>query len=207
VSILDDHSAVLRRALERLGELEAPLRAAADSVARSFRAGGSLLAAGNGGSAAEAQHLTGELVGRLHPDRERQALPAVALHADTSTLTAVGNDYGYDRIFARQVEAIGRAEDVLVVLSTSGSSKNLVSAVDVASHLGMVTIGLLGPGVRPLHERCTHVLSVPTDSLQAIQECHLVLLHVLVEQVEDLLAGTAPEQGNAGASQPPSAVL
>lgn len=191
MGILDDHSAVLRRALEQLGALDEPLRAAAVAVATSFRAGGKLLAAGNGGSAAEAQHLTGELVGRLHPSRERDALPAVALHADTSTLTAVGNDYGYDRVFARQVEAIGRPEDVLVVLSTSGASPNLVAAVDVATELGMTTVGLLGPDVRPLHERCTHVLAVPSDSLQAIQECHLVLLHVLVEEVEDLLVPAA----------------
>lgn len=197
MSILDDHSAVLRRALDRLSELDEPLLAAADSVARSFRAGGKLLAAGNGGSAAEAQHLTGELIGRLHPARERGALPAVALHADTSTLTAVGNDYGYDRVFARQVEGIGRTGDVLVVLSTSGASPNLVKAVEAAEDLEMVTIGLLGPGPRPLHEQCTHVLAVPTDSLQAIQECHLVLLHVLVELVEDLLADVAA--GTSGA--------
>jgi D-sedoheptulose 7-phosphate isomerase len=189
MSTLDDHSVVLRRALEQLGELDEPLQAAAVSIARSFRAGGKLLAAGNGGSAAEAQHLTAELIGRLHPNRERPALPAVALHADTSTLTALANDYGYHRIFARQVEAIGRADDVLVVLSTSGTSRNLVAAVDVANELGIVTVGLLGRGVRPLHERCTHVLAVPADSLQAVQECHLVLVHVLVEQVEDLLAG------------------
>jgi phosphoheptose isomerase len=191
VSNLDDHSAVLRRALDQLGELDAPLRAAATSIAQSFRAGGKLLAAGNGGSAAEAQHLTSELIGRVHPARERHALPAVALHADTSTVTAVANDYGYDRIFARQVEAFGRAGDVLVVLSTSGASKNLVSAVDVATEREMVTIGLLGRGVRPLHERCAHVLAVPSDSLEAVQECHLVLVHVLVEQVEDLVGGAA----------------
>ncbi len=186
---LGTHAAELRSALERLGELDSQLEAGAAAIARSFGRGGKLLAAGNGGSAAEAQHLTGELVGRLHPARERRALPAIALHADTSTLTAVGNDYGYDRIFARQVEAIGRGDDVLVVLSTSGSSKNLVSAVEVASELGMTSIGLLGPGVRPLHERCNHVLAVQSESLQAIQECHLVLLHVLVERVEDLLSG------------------
>jgi len=187
MSILEDHAAILRRALDRLPELDGPLQAAAGSIARSFCAGGKLLAAGNGGSAAEAQHLTAELVGRLHAARERPALAAIALHADTSTLTAVGNDYGYDRIFSRQVEAIGRADDVLVVLSTSGASRNLVNAVDVATDLGMVTIGLLGPGVRPLHELCAHVLAVPADSLQAVQECHLLLVHVLVEQVEDLL--------------------
>src|SRR5579862_8750438 len=177
MSNLDDRVAALRRALDHMGELEEPLHAAAGSIVRCFRTGGKLLAAGNGGSAAEAQHLTGELIGRLHPGRERQALPAIALHADTSALTAVGNDYGYERIFSRQVEAIGRADDVLVVLSTSGASRNLVNAVDVATDRGMVTVGLLGPGVRPLHERCTHVLAVHADSLQAVQECHLVLVH------------------------------
>ncbi len=190
MSILGDRAVELGRALDRLDDLDAPLQAAAKAIAGSFRQGGKLLAAGNGGSAAEAQHLTGELVGRLHPARERRALPAIALHADTSALTAVGNDYGYDRIFARQVEALGRAGDVLVVLSTSGASENLVRAVDVATGLGVVTIGLLGPGTRPLHETCDHVLAVPTDSLQAVQECHLLLIHVLVELVEDLLAAS-----------------
>ena len=131
--------------------------------------------------------LSAEMVGRLHPDRERAALPAIALHADSSTMTAVGNDYGFDQVFARQVEAIGRAGDVLVVLSTSGRSANLVAAVDAANALGIATVGLLGRGPRPLHERCTVVLAVPSDALQAVQECHLVLVHALVEQVEDLL--------------------
>ena len=152
------------------------------------------MAAGNGGSAAEAQHLTGEFLGRLDPARERRALPAVALHADTSTLTAVGNDYGFDSVFSRQVEALGCANDVLVVLSTSGASTNLVRAVEAASDRGMISVGLLGPGSRPLHERCTHVLAVPTDSPQAVQECHLVLVHALVELVEDLLSDTVGSQ-------------
>lgn len=191
MSILQDHATVLRRALERLGELEAPLGEAAASIASSIRTGGKLLAAGNGGSAAEAQHLSSELIGRLHPDRERPGIAAVALTADTTTLTALGNDYGYERVFARQVEAIGRRGDVLLVLSTSGASPNLVHAVDTANQLGMATVGLLGSGSRPLHERCTHVLAVPTDSQQAIQECHLVLVHVLVEAVEDLLNAPA----------------
>jgi D-sedoheptulose 7-phosphate isomerase len=187
VTILGRRGAALRDALDRLGELDAPLQAVAEAVADSFRGGGKLLAAGNGGSAAEAQHLTAELVGRLEPGRERGGLPAVALHADTSTLTALGNDYGYERVFARQVEALGRAGDVLVVLSTSGASRNLVAAVDAAAGLRMVTVGLLGPAVRPLHERCAHVLAVPTTDMQTVQECHLVLVHALVAQVEDVL--------------------
>jgi D-sedoheptulose 7-phosphate isomerase len=188
VSLLESRAADLQAALERIGRLDDPVRAAADAIAASFAAGGKLLAAGNGGSAAEAQHLTGELVGRLVPTRERGALPAISLHADTSSLTAVGNDYGYDQVFARQVEAIGRTGDVLLVLSTSGASRNLVAAVDVANARGLVTIGLLGPGVKPLHERCAHVIAVDSPSMQVVQECHLLLLHVLAEQVEDLVA-------------------
>jgi D-sedoheptulose 7-phosphate isomerase len=188
MSLLDSRAAELQAALGRIGELDGVITSAATAVATSFRDGGKLLAAGNGGSAAEAQHLTGELVGRLVPTRERAALPAIALHADTSSLTAVGNDYGYDQVFARQVEAIGRAGDILLVLSTSGASANLVAATDVANERGLVTIGLLGPGVKPLHERCTYVLAVDTPSMQVVQECHLLLLHVLAEQVEDLLA-------------------
>jgi D-sedoheptulose 7-phosphate isomerase len=187
MSLLSSHAATLREALDRLGELDAPLTAAAESIARSISAGGKILAAGNGGSAAEAQHFTAELLGRLNPGRERGPLPAIALHADTSTITALGNDYGYEEVFSRQVEALGRPEDVLVVFSTSGASQNLVSAVEVATKIGLDTIGVLGQTPRALHESCGYVLAVPSDSLAAVQECHLVLLHVLVEQTEDLL--------------------
>ena len=193
MTVLVHHVGELRKALDRLHEIEVPLVAAAGSIARSFGAGGKLLAAGNGGSAAEAQHLTGEFLGRLERARDRHALPAVALHADTSTLTAVGNDYGFDSVFSRQVEALGCANDVLVVLSTSGASTNLVRAVEAANDRGMISVGLLGPGSRPLHERCTHTLAVPSESPQTIQECHLVLVHALVEMVEDLLSDTAGE--------------
>jgi len=191
MSILDDRAAELRQVLDHIADLDRPLGESANVIAASFRSGGKLLAAGNGGSAAEAQHLTSELIGRLNPERDRHALPAIALHADSSTVTALGNDYGYEEVFARQVEALGRAGDVLVVLSTSGASQNLVRAVDVANGLGLTTIGLLGQGARPLHERCTHVLAVPSDSQQAVQESHLLLVHVLVEQVEDVMSGGA----------------
>lgn len=187
MSVLRSHAEELAAALGRLPEIDDAVEAAAAGVAGCFRGGGKLLAAGNGGSAAEAQHLTGELVGRLHPDRERQALPAIALHADTSALTAVANDYGYERVFARQVEALGQPGDVLVLLSTSGSSGNLVAAAETARARAMVSIGLLGPTRRALHELCDHVLAVPSPALAAIQECHLVLVHVLVERIEDLL--------------------
>jgi D-sedoheptulose 7-phosphate isomerase len=189
---LEAHLAALRQSLDQFDGLIEPLERVAQSIAQSFRTGAKLLAAGNGGSAAEAQHLTSELVGRLHPDRERGALPAVALHADTSTLTAVANDYGYDQVFARQVEAIGRAGDVLVVLSTSGASMNLVNATTVANDVGMVTVGLLGGSGRQLHDRCQHVLAVPSDDVQVVQECHLVLVHLLVERIDELLAIAPP---------------
>jgi D-sedoheptulose 7-phosphate isomerase len=187
MSILESRAADLQSALSRIGDLDEAMARVAKAIADSFRDGGKLLAAGNGGSAAEAQHLTGELIGRLTPTRERAAFPAIALHADTSSLTAVANDYGYDQVFARQVDALGRPGDVLLVLSTSGASRNLVAAVDVANERGLVTLGLLGPGMKPLHKACRHVLAVETPSMQVVQECHLLLLHVLAEQVEDLV--------------------
>lgn len=187
MTTLSHHLVALRRTLDDLEAVDSALAGAADAIASALSAGGKVLVAGNGGSAAEAQHLTGEFVGRLHPDRERGALAAVALHADTSTMTAVANDYGYDEVFARQVQAIGRDGDVLIALSTSGSSRNLVRAVEAAEDLGMTTVGLLGATPRDLHELCTHVVAVPSDRIQAVQECHLVLVHVLTEMVEDRL--------------------
>jgi len=187
VSLLGEHAAELGRTLELLPRLESELGSASTAIADAFGAGAKVLTAGNGGSAAEAQHLSSELVGRLSAARERAALPAVALHADTSTLTAVANDYGYEQVFARHVEALGRRGDVLVVLSTSGASKNLVAAVDRARDLELVTVGLLGQTPRVLHERCDHVLAVPSADAQVVQECHIVLIHVLVELVENEL--------------------
>ena len=189
MTVLQRHADNLRAAFDRFAELEQPLADAAAAIATSLGAGGKVLAAGNGGSAAEAQHLTSEMIGRLHPDRERAALAAVALHADTSTMTAVGNDYGYEQVFARQVQGIGRPEDVLVLLSTSGSSRNLVLAAEAARTIGMTTVGLVGPVPRDLHRLCDHVLGMPSDCMQAVQVCHLVVVHSLVEQVEDLLIG------------------
>jgi len=186
---LRSHGEELAAAVARLHELQATLDDAASAIAASMRAGGKVMAAGNGGSAAEAQHLTGELTGRLAPDRERGPLPAVALHADTSSVTALANDYGYEQVFARQVAGLGRQGDVLVVLSTSGASPNLVEAVTTARDIGVASIGLLGPERRALHNLCDHVLAVPMGSLQTVQECHLVLVHALVEAIEEQLGG------------------
>ncbi len=146
--------------------------------------GGRLLIAGNGGSAAEAQHLAAELVGRMR--HERPAYSAIALTADTSSLTAIGNDYGYDRVFARQVEAHGRRGDVLILLSTSGRSDNLVAAADAARQLALTSWALTGPAPNPLAVRCDDAVAVPADA-QTVQELHLVAVHALCEQVEAAL--------------------
>lgn len=187
--LFDRHADQLRAALDGLSDHVDVIDAAATALAESLRAGGRVLAAGNGGSAAEAQHFTAELLGRLQPDRERDPLPAIALHADTSTLTAVANDHGYEDVFARQVRGLGRTGDVFVGLSTSGASANVVRAAEYARERDMATIALVGGRRGPLHEACDHVVAVPSDRIGAIQECHLVLVHVLVERTEDLLFG------------------
>ena len=151
----DELAAELAAHVDRLGQALPALRAAAPTLARwgedlghRLVAGGRLLAAGNGGSAAEAQHLTAELVGRF--DRDRRALSAIALHADTSSLSAIGNDYGFAQVFARQVRAHARPGDVVVLFSTSGRSPNLVEAASAAAALGATSWALTGPGPNPL---------------------------------------------------------
>jgi D-sedoheptulose 7-phosphate isomerase len=163
-----------------------------EHLARVLAGGGRLLVAGNGGSAAEAQHLSAELVGKLRDDRP--AYSAIALTAETSSLTAIGNDYGYERVFARQVEAHGRRGDVLVLLSTSGRSKNLLAAADVARERGLTSWAMTGPLPNPLGMCCDDVLAVPADS-QTAQELHLVAVHVLCEQVEAALPATGAGAG------------
>ncbi|HEY3001033.1 MAG TPA: SIS domain-containing protein [Kribbellaceae bacterium] len=148
--------------------------------------GGRLLAAGNGGSAAEAQHLTAELVGRF--ETGRPPLSAIALHAETSSLTAIGNDFGYDETFARQVEAHGRPGDVLLLLSTSGRSPNLLAAAGRARRLGLQVWALCGRTPNPLADAADRVLAVDTESTAAVQEVHLVAVHALCAGIEEHLA-------------------
>lgn len=153
-----------------------------------LRQGGRLLAAGNGGSAARAQHLTAELVGRCRD--ERPALSALALHSDTSSLTAIANDYGYDAGFARQVEAHGRSGDVLIALSTSGRSPNLLAAARTARALEMTTWALTGPAPNPLADACDDAIYVEAAGMATVHEVHQVALHLLCAAVDDaLLAG------------------
>ncbi|CAL9351530.1 SIS domain-containing protein [Streptomyces sp. NPDC057794] len=148
--------------------------------------GGRLLAAGNGGSAAQAQHLTAELVGRYR--RERRAYSAIALHAETSSVTAIGNDYGFDHVYARQVTAHGRPGDVLVLLSTSGRSANLVAAAVTARQAGLRVWALTGRGPNPLAEAAHEALCVDADSTATVQETHLVAVHLLCECFDTAVA-------------------
>lgn len=140
---------------------------------------------GNGGSAADAQHIAAELVGRFK--KERRGLPAIALTTDTSILTAVGNDYGYEQVFARQVEALASAGDVLIGISTSGNSSNVVEAVKAAKRLGIKTIGLTGARGGVLKTLCDEVLVVPSDVTARIQEAHILIGHIWCELIDELL--------------------
>ncbi|HEX7272425.1 MAG TPA: D-sedoheptulose 7-phosphate isomerase [Casimicrobiaceae bacterium] len=159
-------------------------RIAAACVA-ALRDGCKVLFAGNGGSAADAQHLAGELVSRFAYDRP--GLPAFALTTDTSVLTAIGNDYGYERVFARQVEAVGVAGDVFFGLSTSGRSPNVLNALEVARAKRLVTVGMTGRGGGHMPGRCDHLLRIPSDVTPRIQEGHIAVGHAICQIIEEAL--------------------
>lgn len=149
-----------------------------------FRRGNKILVAGNGGSAADAQHLASELVARFEFDRP--GLPAIALTTDTSALTAIGNDYGYEFLFSRQVEALARPGDLFFGITTSGNSKNVLKAMDAAARLGVTRIALCGSGGR-VHEIAEHVLAAPSTHTPRIQECHILIIHILCALLEENL--------------------
>ncbi|MEZ6234157.1 MAG: SIS domain-containing protein [Phycisphaerales bacterium] len=155
--------------------------AVARVVAASIAAGGKVLACGNGGSLCDAMHFCEELTGRFRADRP--ALPAIAC-IDPGHLTCTANDFGYEHVFARWVEALGRSSDVLVVLSTSGNSPNIVRAVEAAAGRGLTTVALLGKGGGALKGRCTHEWLAPGATSDRIQEIHMLVLHALVERIE-----------------------
>lgn len=159
---------------------------AAMLIARCLRGGGKLLLFGNGGSAADAQHLAAEFVGRFRI--ERQALPAIALTTDSSILTAVGNDYGFDQIFARQVQALGRPGDVAIGISTSGNSPNVTSAITQAAKQELKTIGLAGKDGGSLAKCVDISITVASTNVAMIQECHITIGHILCELVENELS-------------------
>ena len=148
---------------------------------------GKILIAGNGGSAADAQHFAGELVSRFLFDRP--ALSAIALTTDSSILTAIGNDYGYEDVFARQIQAHGRSGDVFIAISTSGNSANILKAIQTAKAIGLVVIGLTGRSGGKMKDMCDVCLCAPSDSTPRIQECHLFFEHTLCACIEESLFG------------------
>ena len=180
---------------EALGILEtrsALVTSAAAMIGDALTNGRKVLACGNGGSAAEAQHFVAELVGRFL--RERDAWAAIALTTDPSVLTAVANDYGFEAVFARQVAALGRRGDVLVAFSTSGRSPNVIAAAHEASRRGLRVIALTGSDPGPLGRLGDVSLAVPSESTPLIQEVHTILVHLLCERVESALAGETMER-------------
>jgi D-sedoheptulose 7-phosphate isomerase len=152
-----------------------------------FKKDGKILIAGNGGSAADSQHFAGELVSRFHFDRP--ALSAIALTTDSSILTAIGNDYGYEDVFARQIQAHGRSGDVFIAISTSGNSANILKAIQTAKAIGLVVIGLTGRSGGKMKDMCDVCLCAPSDSTPRIQECHLFFEHTLCACIEESLFG------------------
>ena len=173
--------------------LLAVLNEAAERTAAALRSGNKLMAAGNGGSAADAQHLVTEFVSRLCDDRP--AMRAVALTTNSSILTAVGNDYGYERVFARQIEALGQAGDVFMGISTSGTSPNVLRALERSKEMGIVTIGLGGRTGGRMPPLCDYCIRIPSDVTMYIQQAHLALEHIFCMIVEQRYF--APDHGAA----------
>jgi D-sedoheptulose 7-phosphate isomerase len=170
------------RVMELLRTAGPTLDAIADATIAAFHAGGRLYVCGNGGSAADAQHIAGELLGRFK--RDRRALPALALSTDTSTLTAIANDMGYERVFARQLEGLLRPGDVVWLLSTSGNSPNILAAAQTARARGAFVAGFSGASGGRLAALCDVLLRVPHDASDRIQEGHMLAYHYLCERVE-----------------------
>lgn len=178
-SLIEDR----RAGIDALRDQAAMIERIIDVIEASLRAGGKLLTCGNGGSAAEAMHLSEELIGRYRKNRD--PLAAICLAADPTALTCIANDFGYDEVFARQVRGLGRAGDVLVVLSTSGKSANLIKALEAAQSAGMQTIGLLGRPGSPAEALCDVALTPDVDSSAIVQELHLATIHLILEALDE----------------------
>ena len=182
IGVLKDAAA----AHERMAERASTIVAAAGAIAAALKSGRAILTFGNGGSAADAQHFAAEMVGRY--ERDRKAWPAIALTTDTSALTAVGNDYGFDRVFARQIEALGREGDVAIGISTSGNSPNVLRGLEAAKARGLTTIALTGRGGEA-GKIAAHHIAVNEARTSRVQEVHATVLHVICELVEQELNG------------------
>ena len=171
------------------GDLPATVARAGELLAEALRGGGKVLFCGNGGSAADAQHLAAELVGRLDASSDRDPLPGIALTTDTSILTAVANDFGYEEVFARQVRALARPGDVLVCLSTSGGSENVLRAARDAKALGARVVALVGPAASPLDDAADVSMHLPGETSGQVQQGHIAVGHALCALAESALSG------------------
>lgn len=178
-SELEGHLATIKATFA----LEADIKKACETAVATLKAGGKILLCGNGGSAADAQHIAAELTGRYKT--ERSALAGIALTTDTSALTAIGNDYGYEFVFSRQLEALGREGDLLIAISTSGNSGNVVKALELARKIGIKTIGLSGRTGGAMNELCELNLVVPSNDTPRIQEMHIMIGHIICQAIDD----------------------
>ncbi len=186
IRAIGDSISVKQKILEDEGLLNS-IHDIADECIAAYRQGNRVLLAGNGGSAADAQHIAAEFVGRYAFDRT--GLPAIAFTTDTSMLTAIANDYGFDQIFRRQLEANGSKDDVFIGISTSGNSANVVAALQRARELDIITVGLTGQGGGEMQSLCDYCLQVPSTSTPRIQESHIMLGHIICDLVEETLFG------------------
>jgi D-sedoheptulose 7-phosphate isomerase len=184
IAMLDRSAALKRRVAQELGD---QVLATVDACERSLRARGKLMFCGNGGSAADAQHLATELLIRLRSSVARNAWPAIALTLDPAMLTAAGNDFGFDQVFERPLRGLGHAGDVLFGITTSGRSPNVVRALQAAREMGIVTVGMLGGDGAPALNWCDIALLVPDRETARVQECHITLGHAVLELLEDRL--------------------
>lgn len=180
-------SIAVKEAILADGGFQDKIAKAASMFVAAFRGGGKVLFCGNGGSAADAQHIAAELSGRFYTDRA--PLYAEALHVNSSYLTAVANDFGYDAVFARMVEAAGRPGDVLVAISTSGNSSNILNTIEAAKKNGMEVIGMTGESGGKMKDRCDLLLNVPSTDTPRIQESHILIGHIICLMVEQELFG------------------
>jgi D-sedoheptulose 7-phosphate isomerase len=187
---INDSISVKQKILED-AELLHSVEKVANECVEAYSRGNRVLLAGNGGSAADAQHIAAEFVSRYAFDRP--GLAAIALTTDTSILTAIGNDYGYEQIFRRQLQANGRQGDIFIGISTSGNSPNVLAALQCAKELGITAVGLTGQGETKMHEHCDYCIRVPSESTPRIQESHIMLGHIICGIVEDALFENAGE--------------
>ncbi len=181
---LKDSADLKLRVAELLSE---KILEAANALSSTIERGGKAMFCGNGGSAADSQHLAAELVVRLTSQSNRGALPAIALTTDSSILTACSNDFGYENVFVRQIEALGKKGDILFAISTSGNSPNVIRAVEVAGERDMVTVGMLGSGGGKLAAMTDYPLVIPSSDTQRIQEAHIAVGHIIISLIEKKL--------------------